>query len=46
MTVYQMAKLYYPKYWTLRMLNMLVKAGRLTQSEVDEIVNGASKETN
>lgn len=43
MTVYQMAKLYYPRYWTLRMLQMLVKAGRLTQAEVDEIVSGAKE---
>ena len=43
MTVYQMAKLYYPRYWTLRMLQMLVKAGRLTQAEMDEIVNGAKE---
>ena len=43
MTVYQMAKLYYPRYWTLRMLQMLVKAGRLTPAEVDEIVSGAKE---
>ena len=38
MTVYEMAKKYYPLFWDKKRLQMLVDAGRLTQAEYDEIV--------
>lgn len=38
MTVYEMAKKYYPLLWNKKRLQMLVNAGRLTQEEYEEIV--------
>lgn len=38
MSVYEMAKNYYPRLWPLERLDELVKAGRLTPAERDEIV--------
>ena len=38
MTVYEMAKKYYPLLWDKHRLQMLVDAGRLTQEQYDEIV--------
>lgn len=33
MTVYEMAKKYYPKLWPLSRLDALLKAGKLTEEE-------------
>ena len=38
MSVYEMAKLYYPRLWDKARLEALVAAGRLTEAEIDEII--------
>lgn len=38
MTVYEMAKQYYPKLWDENRLTLLVNAGKLTEEEKREIV--------
>lgn len=38
MSVYEMAKKYYPRLWDKDRLDALVEAGRLTRAEVDKIV--------
>ncbi len=38
MSVYEMAKLYYPRLWGLARLEALAAAGRLTEAEMDEII--------
>ena len=40
MSVYEMAKAYYPRLWDKSRLEALVAAGRLTQEQMEEIVNG------
>lgn len=40
MSVYEMAKAYYPRLWDKSRLDKLVEAGKLTEEERDEIVNG------
>ena len=37
MTVYEMAEQYYPRLWDDARLDALVKAGKLTQKEAEEI---------
>ena len=37
MTVYEMAKKYYPRLWDDARLNALVSAGKLTEQEADQI---------
>ena len=37
MTVYELAKQYYPRLWDEARLDQLVQAGRLTQEEAEEI---------
>ena len=37
MTVYELAKQYYPRLWDKSRLEALVEAGRLTQEEAAEI---------
>lgn len=37
MTVFEMAKKYYPKLWDKHRLQMLVTAGKLTAEEYEEI---------
>lgn len=37
MTVYELARQYYPRLWDDARLDQLVQAGRLTQEEVEEI---------
>lgn len=47
MTVYEMAKKYYPRLWGIERLTALLNAGKLTQDEFDEITAdeyGASEE--
>lgn len=39
MTVFEMAKKYYPKYWSLARLETLKDAGKLTEEEVAEITD-------
>ncbi|NCE63745.1 XkdX family protein [Pseudoflavonifractor sp. 524-17] len=38
-TAYDLAKKYYPKLWDKSRLEALVAAGRLTEEEVEEIIN-------
>ena len=40
MTVYEMAKRYYPRLWTENQLKALLDAGRLTEDEYNEIMEG------
>ena len=39
MTVFEMAKLYYPNQWDIKRLDALFAAGKLTQEEYDAVVN-------
>jgi len=39
MSVYEMAKAYYPRLWDKSRLEALVAAGRLTETEMEEIIN-------
>lgn len=43
MTVYEMAKKYYPRLWDRSRLEALVEANRLTRYEMDEIIAEAEK---
>ena len=42
MTVFEMAKNYYPRLWGETRLRQLVDAGRLTEEEYQEITGGAA----
>ena len=42
MTVFEMAKKYYPRLWDEDRLRQLVDAGRLTEEEYQTIVGGAA----
>lgn len=46
MTVFEMAKKYYPRLWDENRLRQLVDAGRLTEDEYQAIVGGAENEGN
>ena len=37
MTVFEMAKKYYPKLWGIERLDALLKAGKLTREEYDQL---------
>lgn len=39
MTVYEMAKMYYPRLWDESRIRALVQAGRLTESKAQEILS-------
>lgn len=39
MSVYEMAKAYYPRLWDKSRLKALVAAGRMTEAEMEEIIN-------
>ena len=41
MSVYELARKYYPRLWSEERLRALVEAGRLTDEEVREIVDKA-----
>lgn len=41
MSVYEMAKKYYPRLWDINRLKALVEAGKLTEAEYAEIVGEA-----
>lgn len=43
MTVYEMAKQYYPRLWDKSRLDALAEAGRLSEQERDEIVNSDNR---
>lgn len=43
MTVYDMAKAYYPRLWSAKRIKALVVTGKLTQQQANEIIN-AKKE--
>lgn len=38
MTVFEMAKQYYPRLWNKERIQILVDAGRLTEEEVKEVL--------
>ena len=40
MTVFEMAERYYPRLWSMSRLEVLVKAGRLTEEEKERLVKG------
>ncbi|MEL4861043.1 XkdX family protein [Pseudoflavonifractor phocaeensis] len=44
MSVYEMAKKYYPRLWPLERLGKLLELGRITQEEYDEIVGEGGDE--
>ena len=44
MSVFEMAQKYYPKLWGIDRLKALVKAGKLTASEFEEITGTEYKE--
>lgn len=39
MTVYEMAKKYYPRLWDINRINALYEAGKLTEEEYNLITN-------
>ena len=39
MTVYEMAKKYYPRLWDVDRIEALYKAGKLTEEEYNSIIN-------
>ena len=39
MTVFEMAKMYYPTLWDIKRLDVLLAAGKLTQEEYDELTS-------
>lgn len=43
MSVYELACRYYPRLWDKSRIEALVKAGRLTEKEAAEILNGTKK---
>lgn len=43
MNVYKTALKYYPRLWDKSRLEALVKAGRLTQEQMDRIIEKAEK---
>lgn len=38
MSIYEMAKKYFPKLWNLDRINTLLEAGKITEEEYREIV--------
>lgn len=43
MTVYEMAKKYYPRLWDIDRINALYKAGKLSEEEYQEIISEGAK---
>lgn len=43
MTVYEMAKKYYPRLWSAERIEKLYKAGKLTEEEYKAIVGNAEE---
>lgn len=44
MSVYEMAKKYYPRLWDIDRITALYEAGKLTQEEYNAVVNGGQQE--
>ena len=44
MTVFEMAKKYYPRLWDINRINALYEAGKLTEEEYKELTNEESTE--
>ena len=44
MNVLELAKKYYPRLWSKSRIEALVKAGKLTREEADEVYAEAEKE--
>ena len=44
MTVYEMAKKYYPNQWNESRIEALVSAGKLTREEADDVINSVKPE--
>ena len=42
MTVFEMAKQYYPRLWNEERIQILVDAGRLTEEEAKEVLANAN----
>ena len=42
MTVFEMAKQYYPRLWNEERIQILVDAGRLTEEEATEVLANAN----
>lgn len=42
MSVFELAKKYYPRLWSQERIETLVAAGRLTREEADEIMGPAA----
>lgn len=45
MSIYEMAKSYYPRLWDKARIELLVSAKRLTREQADEIYAGSDGET-
>ena len=43
MSVYEMAKNYYPRLWSKDRIDALYKAGKLTEEEYNDIINDISE---
>ena len=43
MTVYEMAKCYYPRLWSEERIVALQEAGKLTEAETEEIIHGGGE---
>ena len=43
MSVFEMAKKYYPRLWGKVRLKALVEAGRLAEEEMEQICNGSER---
>ena len=39
MTVYEMAKKYFPRLWDIDRINALLKAGKITEAEYAKIIS-------
>ena len=43
MSIFELAKKYYPRLWGSERIEALVDAGRLTREQADEVMGAASK---
>lgn len=44
MTIKEMAQKYYPILWSIKRIEALVTAGKLSRKDADEVINGATAE--
>lgn len=44
MTVYELAKKYYPRLWDIDRINTLYEAGKLTEEEYKDIIDEATEQ--